>query len=387
MQGLKLFPITYYGSSEGALTLYEEVSSLVRKYFQVRDYFVLEEGEFEFRVRYDHSSKQNFIELSREISRLDMTAFLKGTKEDAYILIKKGEKKEYRVSRLVYIFAFLTAASLIASGILQESLYACLGVSTNPWLSASLYVAGIVSIVGLHEATHYYISTRKGERPPSSIFLPGLPGITSFLPTLGSVVSHREPTTNKDYLFDITIAGPLAGVVASCIFFIAGQFFSSVIQFPQSTTPTGCENVPIAQINPNIVQLLLSFIFQQRSLPPGFAQVSPLTDVSVVGFLLSFISLLPCSVLDGGVLARATLGHTKALILGFASVILLLALDSPSYWLIAIALSFVLNRGFEKGFRDEVSELSKKRKLFFAMSVILALCCVPIPQNFFYFSL
>lgn len=387
MLGLKLFPITYYGSSTRALGLYEEVSSIVRKYFQVRDYFLLEEGELEFRIKYDYNSKQNFVELSREISRLGMKAFLKGTKEDAYILIKKSEKKEHRVSRLVYIFAFLTAASLIASGILQESLYSCLGISTNPWLSASLYVAGIVSIVGLHEAAHYYVSSRKRETPPSSIFIPGLPGITSFLPTLGSVLSHREPATNKDYLFDITIAGPLAGIVASTIFFIAGQFFSSVIQFPQSTTLPGCESVPVAQINPNTVQLLLSLIFQSRSLPSGFVQVSPLTDVSVVGFLLAFISLLPCSVLDGGVLARATLGHTKASILGFASVILLLALDSPSYWLIAIALSFVLNRGFEKGFRDEVSELSRKRKLFFAMSVVLALFCVPIPQNFFYFSL
>jgi membrane-associated protease RseP (regulator of RpoE activity) len=366
---------------------FEELKAIVGRHFEVKDSYILEGNEYEFRVNYKDNSKKEFLSLSKELSELGFESALSGSRDDAYLIVLKKRGSENKVSRLTYVFAFLTAGALIVSGILQESLYSCLGVSINPWYDAFIYVAGIVSIIFVHEMAHYFFALRRGEKTPSSFFLPGLPGITSFLPTLGSVLLQREKSVNRDTLFDTVISGPLAGILASSVFFVAGQFFSIQIPFPPSSQISGCENVPIAQVNPNILQLLLSLAFPSKVSAPGYVQISVLTDISVVGFLLSFLSLLPCSVLDGGIIARSALGQGKAFILGIFAVILLLALDSPTYWLIAIALSFTLNRGLEKGFRDELSELSSFRKIVFIISLVLAIFCVPIPQNLFYFKL
>lgn len=356
-----------------------DLESAVRKYFKVKDIYMREQGGLEFRVFYEDNSKANFVSLCRELNGIGYTAELSGNKEDASLTIFQKNQKREAIPVLVYVMAFLTVGSIIFSGILQQILYSCLINGFNPFYLSAFYITGIVSIILFHEFFHYLMALKKGMSRPVSLLLPGLSGVTSFLPSLGSVLMHREKCVNKDHLFDLSVSGPLAGLVLSTAFFIVGQYY----YFPVQTNPSiACENISITPVSPNLLQIFLSFLWSPK-VPNGYTAISVFSDISVVGYLITFFSLLPCSIFDGGVLSRLTLGKWSSA-LSVASIIGLLAVDSPTYWLIAVALSFVVNRGLEKGTKDEISDLSNNRKILFIVLMAIMLLCIPLPQNIFY---
>ncbi|MEJ7598118.1 MAG: site-2 protease family protein [Kofleriaceae bacterium] len=160
------------------------------------------------------------------------------------------------------------------------------------------FAATLMGILVCHEAGHYFVGRyhRIAVSPPYFIPLP--PMIT--LGTLGAVIRMDKPISDRNQLFDVGAAGPIAGLVVAIPALVIGLYLSEV----GPPTPDG-------MIEGNsILYALLKLAMFGRWLPSGNEDVllHPMGLAAWVGLLVTMINLLPIGQLDGGHVARAALG-------------------------------------------------------------------------------
>ena len=237
-----------------------------------------------------------------------------------------------------------------------------------------------------HEFGHMYVSRRKGEAPPTPYLLPGIPGVTAALPTLGIISRQREPAVNRDRFFDVILAGPLLGLAATLMLYILGALMTV-----QSAVPLqSCQQVN-GTLCPSVIQMGLDAVVGplMPHVAAGYSALSPLADGATVGLILTFVGLLPMTSFDGGHLSSLAWGPSASRVAAYLSVFLLISVDLPTYWALAFValLLMSLSRDSEPQLLDEVSRISKTRKWLYLGALALALLCMPLPQTFAGFPL
>src|SRR5207247_5067220 len=90
------------------------------------------------------------------------------------------------------------------------------------------YSATILAILGCHEAGHYLACRYYDVDATLPFFLPA-PLMTG---TLGAFIRIREPFPHRRALFDIAIAGPIAGFVVAVVALLVGLSLSRVVPMP-----------------------------------------------------------------------------------------------------------------------------------------------------------
>jgi membrane-associated protease RseP (regulator of RpoE activity) len=106
--------------------------------------------------------------------------------------------------------------------------------------------------------------------------------------------------------------------------------------------------------------------------------MSPLLFAAWLGFLITFLNLLPAWQLDGGHMARALFGRKWHQIATYASMGVLAVLG---YWFMALFILFLSTRSKDARPLDDISPLSKNRKRMFVVVVILGFLCAPLPST------
>ncbi len=88
------------------------------------------------------------------------------------------------------------------------------------------FAATLLGILVIHELGHYVLA--RIHRVPASfpLFIPGPP---QFIGTFGAVIRMRSPIMKRQALFDIGVAGPIAGFIAAVVAVIVGLSFSYVV--------------------------------------------------------------------------------------------------------------------------------------------------------------
>ncbi len=192
--------------------------------------------------------------------------------------------------------------------------------------------------------------------------------------TMGAFIRIRAPIYSRRALFDIAIAGPVAGFLTLLPVLLVGVSLSKVHTnlAMQSDLVFG---------SPQIIQLLTSFLF------PGVASddiyLHPCARAAWVGLLATALNLLPIGQLDGGHLVYAFTGEFSKLLyrIGWFGVLCLAAFYSWRTWLIwAVLLLFL---GMWHPVIYDTSPLGTRRILlaFFALAMFL-LSFSPIPVTF-----
>src|SRR5437867_101417 len=89
------------------------------------------------------------------------------------------------------------------------------------------FAVTLLGILVTHELGHFVLS--KIHRVPASLplFIPGPP---HFIGTFGAIIRMRGPIMNRRALFDIGVAGPLAGFIVAIVALIVGLFYSTVVE-------------------------------------------------------------------------------------------------------------------------------------------------------------
>src|SRR6478752_4611632 len=88
------------------------------------------------------------------------------------------------------------------------------------------FAGTLLFILLTHEFGHFILS--KIHRVPASLplFIPGPP---HFIGTFGAIIRMRGPIVNRQALFDIGVAGPIAGFVVAVIALVIGLRWSTVV--------------------------------------------------------------------------------------------------------------------------------------------------------------
>ena len=274
---------------------------------------------------------------------------------------------------LVPLALFLaTAASIFATGWLLS-----FGWPEGPFLGALMFLGSMMAILATHEMGHWIAARLHGVSVSLPYFIPAPPPITPF-GTFGAFIRQRSPAPNKDALFDIGIAGPLAGFVASVAITFIGLPMSKITIGP----------VPGAVRLPYIFAYALVARLVLGPQPEGSSTLlHPVAFAGWIGMVITMLNLIPAGSLDGGHIARCVLSAEAQRILGIAAAICLLIISmlppyGGAYVLMAIlALFMALQK--HPGPLDDVSELSGARKaaLLLPMAIFL-LCILPLPVPF-----
>ena len=180
-------------------------------------------------------------------------------------------------------------------------------------LSGVPFAATLLGILVVHEFGHYFTARRYGAAVSLPFFIPA-PPFLFMAGTLGAIIRLRSPARNRDEMFDVAVAGPLAGLAVALPAAWLGLSWSTLV--PATSHLALGESL--------LMRMLVWLRF--GAVPDGMMVLThPMADAAWFGFLVTAINLLPAGQLDGGRIAYAVFGRRHATI-GRLTVTVLVAL-------------------------------------------------------------
>lgn len=189
--------------------------------------------------------------------------------------------------------------------------------------SPQLFLAGLpfsltlLTILMAHELGHYLACVYYGIDATLPFFLPAP---TPFTGTLGAFIRIRSAIYSKRVLFDIGVAGPLAGFVFLIPALGVGLALSKVIP--------GINHQGTIQLGVPAFQWILErLVFP--GIPASDIYLHPVARAAWVGMFATALNLLPVGQLDGGHVIYALLGRSHKWI---TQMFLLALLPMGKWW-------------------------------------------------------
>ncbi len=131
----------------------------------------------------------------------------------------------------------------------------------------------------------------------------------------------------------------------------------------------------LVKLNDSILMTLALAYFGKAG-PDVEVLMSPVLFAAWLGFLITFLNLVPAWQLDGGHMARSIFGERIHRFATYASVGVLFLLR---YEMMAIFILLFSMRNMSARPLDDVSPLSKNRKLIYIIVIAVAFLCAPLP--------
>ena len=241
------------------------------------------------------------------------------------------------------------------------------------FLNGLWYSASILAILGAHEFGHYYACRYYRVDASLPYFLPAPLPLTG---TLGAFIRIRQIIPTKRELFDIGIAGPIAGFVVAVPVLLVGMSLSRLTALPPDTSG-------FVELGEPLLFKAVAWLFWGTP-PEGYSiNMHPMAFAAWFGLLATALNLFPIGQLDGGHISYAVLGR-KSTLVTLATVVALIGLTFVSTsWLVWTVLTVVMLVAFgprhPKTF-DEHVPLDRGRKLLALFALLMfVLCFTPAP--------
>ena len=238
------------------------------------------------------------------------------------------------------------------------------------------FAGALLSILLAHESGHYVACRLYGVDATLPFFIPVPPPFMAG--TFGAFIKIRSPIPSRRALFDIGVAGPLAGFLVIIPVACAALLTSA----PAPPAPEGA--VLFVFNDPPLLRLLAGPL-GVRDLA-GIAP-NPFYFAAWIGLLVTSLNLMPVGQLDGGHASYAVFGrrvHRHAGRVAFLAVVALAPLGwawhgVPSGFLYAVLL-FVMLRMPHPQPLDEHDRLGAARALVALLTLLVfALSFLPFP--------
>jgi membrane-associated protease RseP (regulator of RpoE activity) len=233
------------------------------------------------------------------------------------------------------------------------------------------YSATILGILGCHELGHYIACRHYDVDASLPYFLPVPITLTG---TLGAFIRIREPIPYKRWLFDIGIAGPIAGFVIAVPTLFIGIALS---HFEPLRAGQGLF------LGEPLLLKFFSWIIWGNVPDSETLVLHPVGFAAWFGLLATALNLFPIGQLDGGHISYTVFGKRSTTVtLAMIIVAIFLSYRSASWIVWTIVVTGML---FAFGVRhppvlDEDVPLDRSRKaLAIVALVIFVLCFTPAP--------
>ncbi|MCV0366459.1 MAG: site-2 protease family protein [Nitrosopumilus sp.] len=356
----------------------EDIISLVKSIFEVSD-FTKTEFSLEFRIE-DFDFKSKFENLARKLENMNYAGKLEEIDNGRYVIIQKFSPKKQRkwmssswTPRILF--------AIVISFVMIDGYYRTSGTNSiieigDPLEMAGVYTLSLLGILGVHELGHIIAAKIHRLKTTWPYFIPGLPVIG--IPTFGAFIQSRGLTINREILFDVAIAGPIAGLVIAIIVSIYGAYTAPILDqdiaaglFAESKLIEWNQGEPLL--------MTASLALFGKGGDGQEVIMTPVMFAAWIGFLITFLNLLPAWQLDGGHMARTLLGPKLHRYATFGSMAILVLLN---YWLMAMLILIMSSKNPGATPLDDISPLSRNRKLAYIGIIGLAILCAPLPSDF-----
>ena len=236
------------------------------------------------------------------------------------------------------------------------------------------YSATILAILGCHELGHY-IACRYYDVDASRPFFLPMPFL--FTGTLGAFIRIREPIPSKRMLFDIGIAGPIAGFIVAVPALLVGLRMSHVVALPLRLPP-GTMDLG----EPLLFKLASRLIWGTQ--PAGVSlNLHPMAFAAWFGLLATALNLFPIGQLDGGHISYAVLGRRSTYVtIAMIGVALGLAWFSASWivWTVLMVAMLIAFGPRHPRTPDEHVPLDRTRLALAIVALVMFIVCfTPAP--------
>ena len=238
------------------------------------------------------------------------------------------------------------------------------------------FSVSLLFILICHEMGHYIACRIYKVDATLPFFLPTPPMIGP-AGTFGAFIKIRSPMPSRRAVFDIGVAGPIAGFIALIPVAIIGVWTMQPATATQLASPSG-----LVFSDPLFVKLLGLALGHDPATSVGNA----FYFASWVGLLVTALNLIPSGQLDGGHAVYAVFGETVHKwtgriafpVMATLSIVGFYFFNSPSGFLIAIILGIMLRVGHPRPW-DQTPLDAKRKVIAFLTLVIFVLCFVPFP--------
>ena len=179
-------------------------------------------------------------------------------------------------------------------------------IQQNPLaiLQAWPFTVAVLGVLSAHELGHYVLGRYHGV----DVSLPYLIPFIFPFGTLGAIIRMRGQMPDRRTLFDIGVAGPLAGLAATVVVTVIGLSLDPLTVPPRVLEQSG---EVIVFNNPPLLDLIATAIGQPTSYTDPAKTVHPVIIGGWVGMFFTVLNLLPVGQLDGGHMLRAMLGERQ----------------------------------------------------------------------------
>ncbi len=356
----------------------EDIISMVNSIFEVND-FTKTEFSLEFQIK-DFELKTKFEELARKLENMRYVCKLEQMDDGKYIIIQKfTPKKQRKWLNTAWTPRILFA--IVISFVMIDGYYRTSGTNSivdigDPLEMAAVYTLSLLGILGIHELGHITAAKAHKLKTTWPYFIPGLPVIG--IPTFGAFIQSKGLTINREILFDVAIAGPIAGLVIAIIVSIYGAYTAPILD-QEIAAGLFAESKLIEWSMGEPLLMYASLAMFGKGGEGHEVLMTPVLFAAWIGFLITFLNLLPAWQLDGGHMARTLFGAKLHRYATFGSMAILVLLN---YWLMALLIFVMSSKNPGATPLDDITPLSRNRKLAYIVIVGLAVLCAPLPTGF-----
>jgi membrane-associated protease RseP (regulator of RpoE activity) len=259
-------------------------------------------------------------------------------------------------------------------------------IARNPLsvLRAWPFSAAVLGVLLAHELGHYAAGRYHG----IDISLPYV--IPFFIPfgTLGAVIRMRGQVPSRRALFDVGVAGPLAGLAATVVVTVVGL---SLDPIPVPGWVLTAEGQTILFRNPPLLEFLAGLLGEPTSYDGRAVAANPVVMAGWLGMFFTVLNLLPVGQLDGGHVLRAMVGERQETIAalvplglfglaGYLHYVRELSLsDSVGLWLVWGVLALLFAYRGSANPLDETAVDSRRLAVGVLTFLLGALCFLLVP--------
>jgi hypothetical protein len=356
-------------------TLQAEVEGLIR----LADIRTSNQGEsVVFIGRLIASAEDTYRVLRDRFRKLGYTALLRHENGEDLIVAQKGVSVFTRSNPLInllLLLATIVTTTFVGASFGQANPLAALQAAINtgevaPLLSAmqvgASFAATLLIILGVHEMGHYVAARLHKVNVTLPYFIP----VPFGLGTFGAFIQLKSPVENRKALFDVGLAGPVAGFVVALPLLIVGLLASDIVA---ATGEGGRLGLSI------LVRWLVDLIHAR---PDGYAvALHPVAIAAWFGVLVTGFNLLPMGQLDGGHVAYAVLGRAARPlgIITFGTMILAGFTIWSGWWTWALFVFFTGLRHAQP--LNDITPLDPARKVIGFLTLIWFLLII-VPKPF-----
>lgn len=384
----------------------EILNQLVARVFRIEDVTSLnpqQGGPHGFLTRYrgnllDEDSASAYDVLAESLDPYQISPYfrLEDGKHIVYLAPKQADARPDKVSTNIILFVLTVLSVMMAGaqieGPIPEDVLGQMILIVKSIFTGWPFALSLLGILLAHELGHYFMS-RHHKTPATLPYF--IPFPFSPLGTMGAAILMRGAPKNKRILFDIGVAGPIAGLVVAIPVLLYGLSLSTLGTIEPN--PNGflegnsilyllAKFAVFGQLLPSPaapqgILYWLQYFFTGRPVPFGGLDVfiHNVAFAGWAGILVTALNLIPAGTLDGGHVVYALFGDKARKAFPFiVGLLAVLGIFWSGWWLWA-ALLFWLGRVNAQPM-DQITELDPTRKaIAYAMAGVFILVFTPVP--------